>query len=95
MLHKMYCIFDTKAEAYLQPFFLPNDAVAVRAITDCVRDPSHSFSAHPEDYVLFALGTFSDHDCSFSIAEAPSALARCIELVGQSDQQPSFEETEK
>lgn len=94
MLHKMYCIFDAKAEAYLQPFFLPNDAVAQRAISDCVRDPQHSFSAHPADYTLFAIGAFSDTDCTFNINE-PKSLGNCVEFVGQpADQLPLFEESE-
>jgi hypothetical protein len=55
----IYTVRDSKSDAYLQPFFLPNDAVAQRAITDCVNDPNHAFFNHPEDYTLFKLGEFN------------------------------------
>lgn len=91
MLHKMYAIFDTKAEAYLPPFYLPNDAMAVRAITDCVNDPKHQFNAHPMDYVLFALGTFSDSDATFD-HPVPAVLVKLHELRSSEDQLPLFNE---
>lgn len=59
MDHKIYCIFDVKAKAYMQPWFMPNDSMASRAFQDCVSDPQHTFGAHPEDYTLFNIGTFN------------------------------------
>lgn len=56
----LYAIYDSKAEAHLQPFFLPNKAVAIRAAADCVNDPNHQFAQHPEDYALVELATFDN-----------------------------------
>lgn len=56
----VYSVYDAKAKAFITPFFLPNDAMAVRAFTGCARDPSHQFCVHAEDFQLYKLGTFSD-----------------------------------
>lgn len=58
---KIFSIFDGKAQAYIQPFFLPTVGMAVRTFTDCVTDPGHAFGKHPEDYTLFEIGEFDDH----------------------------------
>lgn len=83
MLHKMFSIYDTKVEAYLQPIFLPTIAAAIRAVTDTVNDPNHHFNKHPEDYVLFDLGQFSDTDCTFQHHDAPKSLGVLIEFLSE------------
>ena len=60
MKQNVYAIHDVKADAFLQPFFLPTDGVAVRAIVDCLDDPNHNFAAHPSDYTLFKIGEFDN-----------------------------------
>lgn len=57
---KSYVVFDNKAAAFLLPFFMVNDSVAIRAVADAVNDPSHSFSKNPTDYSLFRNGEFDD-----------------------------------
>jgi len=56
----IYAIHDSKAGAYLQPFFMPNHHMAMRTFQDCVNDPKHNFGMHPEDYNLFEIGEFND-----------------------------------
>ena len=60
MIHKMFVIYDSKANAYMQPWFLTQEAMAQRAFADCVNDADHNFGRHPEDYTLFAIGDFDD-----------------------------------
>lgn len=60
MIVNIYTIYDVKAEAYLTPFFLQNDAILKRIILDTLSDPEHLFAKHPEDYVVFKCGTFDD-----------------------------------
>lgn len=57
MMQKIFTIYDSKAHAYLPPFFLPEAGMAVRVFSDCVNDKSHQFSKHPGDYTLFQIGT--------------------------------------
>ena len=60
MIHKIYTIFDSKAEAFLPPFFFHQQGMALRIFTDCCNDPEHAFGKHPEDYTLFYAGKFDD-----------------------------------
>jgi len=62
MNHRIFVIFDSKARAYLPPFFMPEAGQATRLFSDMVNDGSHAFSKHPEDYTLFEIGTFDDRE---------------------------------
>ncbi len=81
MIHKVFTIYDSKSEAYLQPFFLLTRGQAVRAIRDCVSDRDHQFGRHPEDYTLFELGTFDDSACAWELEKTATVVAKLIELV--------------
>ena len=60
MIHYIYTIHDSKADAYLPPFFLHADGMATRSFQDCIHDPEHNFGKHPQDYTLFNIGSFND-----------------------------------
>jgi len=76
----IYSIYDTKAQSYLPPFFLQNDALAIRLIKNTVTNPEHQFSQNAEDYVLFKLGAFDDSSAKMELLSAPESLATCLEL---------------
>lgn len=61
MIQKMFAVRDSKANAYLQPFFSSASGSALRALGDAVADVKSPFHAHPEDYILYELGTFDDN----------------------------------
>lgn len=54
----VYSVFDSKAGAYLQPFFAVNRGVAIRSFSAAVADEGHVFHANAEDFSLFELGEF-------------------------------------
>lgn len=60
MILKIFSVYDNKAAAFLPPFFMSNTAVAQRAFSDAVSDPSHAFAKNPTDYNLFEVGSFDD-----------------------------------
>lgn len=60
MLLKIYTVYDMKTEAYMKPFFCLTNGEAVRTFGDAANDPSSAFYRHPEDYVLYCIGTFDD-----------------------------------
>jgi len=60
MIHKCFAIFDSAAKAFLPPFHLPREEMAIRAFSDCVNSPSHNFATHSEDYTLFHIADFDD-----------------------------------
>lgn len=79
MIYKVYSVYDSKVESWLQPFFVQNIGAALRAMSDCVSDPGHTFSRHVEDFTLFELGEFDDATGTFTHDSAQSVL-KLIEL---------------
>lgn len=65
MKRKVFSVYDVKAEAYLQPFFMDTQGLAIRGISECVNDPEHTFYKHTSDYDLFLLGEFDDSSGQF------------------------------
>lgn len=53
-------VYDTKAEAFLPPFFCANEALARRSFADACSDPKHPFFKHAEEYILYCIGSFDD-----------------------------------
>ena len=58
----VYVVHDQKAEAYMSPFFMGTDAVAIRGFTDAVNNPDTPFGKHPSDYTLFCIGEYSEQN---------------------------------
>lgn len=85
MIHKMYCIHDTKAKAFLPPFILPTEGMAIRTFADCINSDTHQFGAHPEDYGLFFLGEYDDE--KGELVTTPPAIVRTgISLVNAKEE---------
>ncbi len=57
---ELYTIYDSKEEIYYQPFFLLNDAVALRQFGDMANEETSKISKHPEDYHLWCLGEWDE-----------------------------------
>lgn len=60
MIHKIYAVYDSKAESYTPPYFQHTEAMALRIFGDTCNDKGHTFGMHPEDYTLFHLGEYDD-----------------------------------
>lgn len=60
MIQKVYSVLDKVAGAFLPPFFLPNDSVALRAVGDVVNRVGEGFNLHPNDYELHLIGWFDN-----------------------------------
>lgn len=82
VIHAVFAIRDTKAEAFLPPFCSPNTSVALRSLSDLMRDPNHAFSQHDMDYTLYRLGDFDDVAGRYNVEAAPIEICRLTELKG-------------
>jgi len=60
MLTQIFSVYDSKAEAYMQPFFFQGKGQAVRSFSDLVNDNSTLCGKHPQDFTLFHIGEFDD-----------------------------------
>jgi len=81
MLHKIFTVFDSKTEAFLQPFFMPAKGAAIRAFTDLANDKNHNFGKYPEDFILFERGSYDDSTAKFELNKAPVSLGIAIEFI--------------
>lgn len=61
MTLKMFSVYDSKAEAFIQPFFSQSTGTAVRSFEDAANQESHEFQKHAADYTLFELGDFDQN----------------------------------
>ncbi len=59
MNKQIFCIWDSAAHAYLDPFTAPTIEFAIREFRKAVNTPDHQFQNYPEDYTLFHIGEFS------------------------------------
>lgn len=75
----IFTIFDTKANAYLQPFFSINRDTARREFSKAVNGDGQ-FNQFAEDYSLFHLGNFDQDEGTFELSEAPHHICNAINL---------------
>lgn len=77
-----FSIFDSKAQAYLQPFFSINRETAVREFTKAVQSDGN-FSQFSEDYAMFELGTFDQNTGKSELHATPLHVVNAVTLKGQ------------
>lgn len=85
MILKVYSIYDSKAEAYLQPFFCVNNNVAMRHFRAAVNDPSHDFGKYSSDFTLFLIGEWDQWEAKLSSYDHKIQLVQGHELKGELD----------
>ncbi len=81
-----FAIHDSKAEAFLRPFFDMTKGSAVRSFADTVNEDGHPMNKHAEDYTLFHVGEF-DQDMGKFVPAEPVSLgnAMVFKIAGQED----------
>lgn len=73
----VFSMYDTKTEIYGVPHFMKSQGEALRAVMDMLLE-DNLISRHPEDFILFQLGTFDDSDGTFT--EVKKSLCHVIDL---------------
>lgn len=61
-MFKIYSVYDSKAQIFGLPFFLPNDDVASREFVRLSNDSNSLVAQFPADFKLFCLGVFSNDE---------------------------------
>lgn len=92
MLLNMFAVYDAKANAFIQPFFLPNKAMAIRTFSECANNPKHQFCLHPSDFTLFELGTFDNETGLIETLPAHNPLGLAIEFQENATRYDNLEE---
>jgi len=62
MKTKIFSVYDSKAECFGTPFFMPNRAMAIRVFSDLAKDKQSMVGKHREDFMLYEVGEFNDEN---------------------------------
>lgn len=81
---KIFAVYDSKAEAYLQPYFAQTLGTAVRMFTSAAQDQESTFHKHAEDYTLFELGEFDEYTGKITGLNAPKSHCNAM-IVAQKE----------
>lgn len=76
---QIFSVLDTAAQIFSQPFYMHNEATALRVVKNCVNNPEHNYSLNPEDYNLYHMGEFDD--TTGTITNNPVKVTRLDALV--------------
>lgn len=74
-------VMDVKAKAFMQPIFVNNESLAIRAFGDAVVNPESGISKHPEDYHLYKLAEFDDNTGRFVALDTPDFLSKAVDFI--------------
>lgn len=86
MLIAIFSVYDSKAEAYLQPFYSQNAGTAIRAMIQAAMDPEHNFHKFASDYTLFEIGAFNDSTGELVNLEAKKSYGNALTLVSTTEE---------
>lgn len=78
---RAYAVYDRKSLVYAPPFYSQTDGSAIRALTDAVADTKSAIGAHPNDYVLFFVGTYDDQKGQLTGVQPLGHVIDCAALV--------------
>lgn len=82
---KIFTVYDSKANAYMQPFFMNSTGQALRAWIDAVNDKTTQFNKHPEDFTLFEIGVYHDENAQIESLRTPISIGVALELVNKGE----------
>lgn len=74
MIRKAFSIYDSKAKVFSNPFFMSEEGEALRDFIDLANDPNTRVFKHPEDFILYKVGTYNDSDATFENTVPPANL---------------------
>ena len=91
VVSQLYCVFDSKTDVFFPPFTGVNDASVMRDLRMRLRGGT-PMAEFPEDYSLYQIGAFDDHEGKVSSAVPPRFVCRldvCIERPASAGEDPS------
>lgn len=81
MIMKIFSVFDSKAEAYMMPFFQQSRGQAIRMFTDTVNDKESLLNKHAADFTLFEIADFDDSNAAITPYPNNHNLGCAIEFL--------------
>lgn len=84
MIDQLFAVFDVKMRLFMAPFVGRNVDSALRQFSDMCNNPNGLMVRHPEDYVLYEIGTF-DVEKGVVSAIVPHAVGKALDFVKQEE----------
>lgn len=80
---KIYSIYDEASQAYMMPFFSPQNASAIRAVVTQLKDPNSMLAHNPEDFTLYCIGGYNDQTGLIdNNMQNPELIGKLVDYVG-------------
>lgn len=76
----IFSVYDSKAENFHTPMFVPTKGIATRSFTDVANNPESEIYRHPEDYTLFLIGEFDSSNGLVTPLTTPESLGLAVEF---------------
>lgn len=78
---QVFSVFDSKAEAFIQPWYSQTLGTAIRSFEAAVNTEAHDFQKHAGDYTLFHLGEFDQTLGQFTQLPAAVNLGLAVNFI--------------
>ncbi len=86
MIQKLFSVFDSKAEAFLNPFYCPTSGLAIRSFEQAANEEGHQFHMHAGDYTLFELGEWNADSGQTTNHKAPINHGLAITFINNNSE---------
>lgn len=80
-MKKVFSVYDSKAEAYLQPFFTDSTGLAIRAFETAANNEKHEFNRYAGDYTLFEIGIYDEQTAELEALTQYINLGLALEMI--------------
>jgi len=74
MLKPMFCVYDSKARVFANPFISVNNETAIRDFQRACTDPQSDLMRFPSDYTLYKIGAYDDSNAMLSPITPPEFI---------------------
>lgn len=78
---KIYVVHDVQANVFGTPQFMLTDGIALRTVSDLIKDPASILAKHPEDFSLYMIGEYDEASGTIKAMDRPSLVIRVNSLV--------------
>lgn len=78
---RKFSIYDSKAEAWMLPFYSPTTATGMRTFAAAVQKAGSDFNMFPADYTLFELGEWDPKTGEETPYESKKNLGLALQFI--------------
>lgn len=77
---KVFCIYDSKVESYMNPFCCSALGEAIRGFTELANDSNSNICKYASDFTLFELGSYDPATAKFVLHSTVLSRGCAIEF---------------